>query len=150
MVAALLAEFGAEVIKVEHGARLDNMRLRGHPNLDGRQPEGPAIECNPYFNQINHDKGSITVNLKDPRGQALLQRLIPLTDVVIENLTPGALPMSRLDGGQIILVTPRNRHRRKPRLYVESDVTLDLCLSQFTDNKVRHFFKGFSNGNVLD
>lgn len=107
MVAALLAEFGAEVIKVEHGARLDNMRLRGHPDLAGRKPEGPAIECNPYFNQINHDKGSITVNLKDPRGQALLQRLIPLTDVVIENLTPGALSRTGFGWERLSALNPR-------------------------------------------
>lgn len=94
VVSTLLAEFGAEVIKVEHAGRLDNMRLRGVPTIDGRKPEGPAIEVNPYFNQINHGKGSITVNLKDVRGQALLHRLIPLTDVVIENLTPGALAKS--------------------------------------------------------
>lgn len=91
LVATVLAEFGAEVIKVEHAGRLDNMRLRGQPTVDGRRPEGPSVELNPYFNQINHDKGSITVDLKNARGQALLQRLIPMTDVVLENLTPGAL-----------------------------------------------------------
>ena len=107
LVATLLAEFGAEVIKVEHAGRLDNMRLRGHPTIDGRTPEGPSIEVNPYFNQINHDKGSITVNLKDPRGQSLLHRLIPLTDVVIENLTPGALAKSGFGYDTLAKLNPR-------------------------------------------
>ena len=107
MVAALLAEFGAEVIKVEHRGRLDNMRLRGAPDIDGHRPEGPPVELNPYFNQINHGKGSITVNLKDPRGQALLHRLIPLTDIVIENLTPGALAKSGFGYDTLARLNPR-------------------------------------------
>ena len=83
------------------------MRLRGHPMIDGRTPQVPSIEVNPYFNQINHDKGSITVNLKDARGQALLYRLIPLTDVVIENLTPGALSKSGFGYDTLSKLNPR-------------------------------------------
>lgn len=107
LVSMVLAEFGAEVIKVEHAGRLDNMRLRGTPTIDGRTPEGPSIEINPYFNQINHGKGSITVNLKDSRGQALLHRLIPSVDVVIENLTPGALAKSGFGYDTLSQLNPR-------------------------------------------
>lgn len=111
LVGTVLAAFGAEVIRVEHEGRLDNMRLRGYPTIMGWEPTGPTVECNPYFNQINYDKDSITVNLKHPQGQALLHRLIPMTDIVIENLTPGALArqgfgweeLSRINSGLMML-----------------------------------------------
>lgn len=96
LVAAMLGEFGAEVIKIEHGRRLDNSRLRGRPTKDGAVVDGPSIELNPYFHQTNHGKISITVNLKETEGVELLLRLAEETDIVIENLTPGALARSGL------------------------------------------------------
>jgi len=107
LVATTLAEFGAEVIKVEHRGRLDNMRLRGHPVKEGKRVEGPTEELNPYFNQINHNKASITVNLKDRRGVALLHRLVAISDVVTENLTPGALSRNELGFEALSRINPR-------------------------------------------
>ena len=91
LVTAILAEFGAQVIKVEHGKRLDNSRLRGRPLRDGQAVEGPSIETGPYFHQTNHDKLSITVNLKSPEARGLLDQLVGISDIVVENLSPGAL-----------------------------------------------------------
>ena len=91
LVAATLGEFGAQVIKVEHGKRLDNSRLRGRPLSKGIELEGPSIEIGPYFHQTNHDKLSITLDLKMKEAQDLLHQLIPSCDVIIENLSPGAL-----------------------------------------------------------
>ena len=91
LVTSILAEFGAQVIKVEHGRRLDNSRLRVRPLRDGRPVEGPSIEIGPYFHQSNHDKLSITVNLKSPDARGPLDQLVGISDIVVENLSPGAL-----------------------------------------------------------
>ncbi|MGE0723329.1 MAG: CaiB/BaiF CoA transferase family protein [Alphaproteobacteria bacterium] len=107
MVAAILAEFGAEVIKVEHGKRLDNSRLRGRPIVDGKPMEGPSIELNPYFHQTNHGKRSITLNLKEPRAIALLHALAAKSQVVIENLSVGALARAGLGYEALAAVNPR-------------------------------------------
>lgn len=107
LVATILAEFGADVIKVEHGKRLDNSRLRGRPAVKDRTIEGPSIELNPYYHQTNHDKRSITVNLKEPRGIALLHRLVEQSDIVVENLTPGALGRVGLGYEKLSAINPR-------------------------------------------
>lgn len=96
LVASMLAEFGAQVIKVEHGQRLDNSRLGGKPLRQGIPVPGPSIETGPFYHQTNHDKLSITINLKSPQARPLLDRLVCATDVVVENLSPGALARSGL------------------------------------------------------
>ena len=96
MLAGLLTEFGAEVIKVEHGARIDVMRMRGRPLKDGQPMTGPSIELSPSFHQANHGKLGITLDLKHPDGLALLERLAAEADVLIENMSPGALERTGL------------------------------------------------------
>jgi benzylsuccinate CoA-transferase BbsF subunit len=108
LVADVLAEFGAQVIKVEHGGRLDNSRLRGRPLRDDGTPvEGPAIEVVPYFHQTNHDKLGITVDLKSPQARALMDRLVAISDVVVENLSPGALERVGMDWARLSAINPR-------------------------------------------
>lgn len=107
LVTSILAEFGAEVIKVEHGKRLDNSRLRGRPLRDGRPVEGPSIETGPYFHQTNHDKLSITVNLKSPQARQLLDELAGISDVVVENLSPGALDRVGLGYERLAAINPK-------------------------------------------
>ena len=79
--ATLLADFGAEVIKVELPGRGDFMRSIG-PFADSYSLWW-AVE--------GRNKKSITLDLRQPRGQALLKRLIGLADVAIENFQPGTL-----------------------------------------------------------
>jgi crotonobetainyl-CoA:carnitine CoA-transferase CaiB-like acyl-CoA transferase len=107
LVAGVLAEFGAEVIKVEHGQRLDNSRLRGKPLRDGQPVEGPSIETGPYFHQTNHDKLSITLNLKAPQARQLLHRLAAVSHVVVENLSPGALARAGMGYEEVAAINPR-------------------------------------------
>ena len=107
LVTAILAEFGAEVIKVEHGERLDSARLRGRPMQGGKPMQGPSIEIGPYFHQTNHDKRSITVNLKSPAARALLDRLAGISDIVVENLSPGALTRVGLGYERLAAINPR-------------------------------------------
>ncbi len=74
----LLGDLGAEVIKVEQPGSGDPMREWGQ----GRPVWWPVIARN---------KKCVTLNLRDPKGQALLKRLIADADVVIENFRPGTL-----------------------------------------------------------
>ena len=88
---AILADLGAEVIKIEHRDRLDNARLRGRPLKDGKPAPGPVEEISPYFHQNNRNKLSVTLNIKDPDGARLLRELIAESDVVLNNFTAGVL-----------------------------------------------------------
>ena len=107
LLTSMLAEFGAEVIKVEHGERLDSSRLRGRPLIDGRPASGPSIEIGPYFHQTNHDKLGITLNLKAPAAQGLIDQLVGLSDIVVENLSPGALDRVGLGYARLSAQNPR-------------------------------------------
>ena len=76
-----LAWLGAEVVKVENPGG-------GDP---GRSLGGPAGKDDPYFLLFNANKKSITVNLKDPKGLALVKDLANKADVMVENFAPGAI-----------------------------------------------------------
>ena len=77
----LMAEFGAEVIKTELPGRGDDLRRLG-PTEDG---------CNYWWAVDNRGKKVMTLDLRTPKGQNLVRRLVPLCDVVIENFRPGVL-----------------------------------------------------------
>jgi crotonobetainyl-CoA:carnitine CoA-transferase CaiB-like acyl-CoA transferase len=79
--AKLLAQLGAEVIKVESVTALDEMRAYG----------GVDIEHAPYFLSQNTEALSVRVNLKSAEGVAQLRRMIAASDIVLDNLRPGAL-----------------------------------------------------------
>ena len=76
----LLADFGAEVIKVES--------LDGDPSrVTGIVGEGE----NPYFVNMNRNKQSITINLKAEEGKKIIRRLVKTSDVLVENFRPGVM-----------------------------------------------------------
>ncbi|OBA96289.1 CoA-transferase [Mycobacteriaceae bacterium 1482268.1] len=77
----LLAFLGAEVIKVESAARPEEMRAYG----------GTDINHAPYFLSINPEILSVDVDIKNPAGVDRLRRLISRSDIVINNLRPGAM-----------------------------------------------------------
>ncbi|HTQ01641.1 MAG TPA: CoA transferase [Casimicrobiaceae bacterium] len=106
-VGGILAEFGARVIKVEHGGRPDNTRLAGRPIRNGQKVEGPTKEMSSMFHQINHGKLGITLNAKEPRAVELLKRLAADSDVVIENMSPGAMDRAGLGYDALRAVNPR-------------------------------------------
>jgi len=94
----ILADYGAEVIKVESKRRLDGLRL-------GRVFElGTALEINPTFHNLNRNKLSITVDIRQPKGVELLKRLIAESDIVIENFTPDVMRKRGLDYDSLIKV----------------------------------------------
>ena len=96
---AMLADYGAEVIKVEPPGEGDGARAWGPPFAGGESI---------YFLSVNRNKRSISLNLQHPEGRALLLKLAERADVVVENFTPGT--MSRLGVGEAVL------RERNPRL----------------------------------
>ncbi|HEY7602446.1 MAG TPA: CoA transferase [Methylomirabilota bacterium] len=81
MCATLLGEFGAEVIKVEQPGVGDDLRRLG------RQADGVSL----WWLSDARNKKSITCNLREAEGQALIRRLCRDVDVVAENFRPGTL-----------------------------------------------------------
>jgi benzylsuccinate CoA-transferase BbsF subunit len=98
MAAHLLADMGAEVIKVESHIRLDGLRLGrpivGEDIAGGDRGEWP--EYQPVFHGLNRSKLGITVNIKHPEGVELLKRLVRISDVVINNFSPGVMDRAGL------------------------------------------------------
>ena len=82
----LLADHGAEVIKIESRERLDTLR-QGRPFRDGV----PGLDRSGYFAERNSSKRSITLNMKTPEAQALARRLVATADVLANNFTPGTM-----------------------------------------------------------
>jgi crotonobetainyl-CoA:carnitine CoA-transferase CaiB-like acyl-CoA transferase len=78
----LLGEFGADVIKVEQPGRGDDLRRLGTPAREG---------LSYWWLVESRNKKSITCNLREPEGQALIKRLATATDVVAENFRPGTM-----------------------------------------------------------
>lgn len=92
----ILAALGAEVIKVESAARLDITR-RPHA-MYGKPPSS--------FEQVNAGKGSVTLNLKEPRALELAYDLVRISDVVLENFRPGVMARLGLDYPQLREIKP--------------------------------------------
>lgn len=87
----ILAELGAEVIKVEQPGTGDETR--------GFEPQvqGEAGKVSAYYMAFNRSKRSITVNLRSPQGQELVRKLAAGADVVLENFPVGTLAKYGLD-----------------------------------------------------
>ena len=81
----ILADMGAEIIKLERPGKGDATRAWG----DGS-------ERNPYFRYINRDKKGITLDYKQPEGRALFLRLVEAIDVLVENYRPTVMPRAGL------------------------------------------------------
>ena len=94
--ATLLADLGADVIKVELPGVGDFMRSIG-PFVDGYSL---------FWAVEGRNRKSITCDLRKPRGQELLKRLLPLTDVVVENFQPGTLEGWGLGYDDLAAVNP--------------------------------------------
>ncbi len=96
MTARALAFLGAEVIKIENGARLDSWRgpavgVNDPASYPDRQGGERPYDRNALFNTQNHDKQSISLDLKSAGGQDIARRLAAKCDVVLANFSPHAL-----------------------------------------------------------
>ncbi len=97
----LLAQMGAEVIKVESIQAVDGWR--GAINI----PETEKIwETSPAFNSVNHNKYDVTLDLNHPKGAEIFKRLVKIGDVVVENYTPRVMKNFGLDYAVLHEVNP--------------------------------------------
>jgi len=92
----ILADMGAEVIKVETRQRMDYMRL-GRPIIG----DEPDPEQHPLFHNVNRGKLSISLNITKPEAIDFAKGLVPHCDIVVENFSPGV--MDRLGLGYDVL-----------------------------------------------
>ena len=93
----LLADFGAEVIKIEQPGTGDTLRQIG-PFLEGESL---------FWNVEGRNKKSVTLDLKAPQGRDLLLRLVSEADAVVENFRPGTLARLGLDYEALRAANPR-------------------------------------------
>ena len=98
----ILADMGAEVIKVETRQRMDYMRL-GRPIIG----DEPDPEQNPMFHNVNRGKRSIALNTTRPEAVELARQLAAGCDVVIENFSPGVMQRLGLDYETLSRDNPR-------------------------------------------
>ena len=104
-VGQLLADLGAEVIKVERPQSGDDSRAFGPPwvkDAGGRDTKDSA-----YFTAANRGKKSVTVNLSKPKGQDLVRELAKRSDVLIENYKFGDLARYKLGYEDLKVLNPR-------------------------------------------
>jgi CoA:oxalate CoA-transferase len=100
----IMAELGADVIKVEMAPAGDRGRFSGDKPRDPRYGNASAST---YFFQHNHSKKSIALDLKQPHGRDLMKALIAKADVLVENYAPGVLARMGLGYADLKAVNPR-------------------------------------------
>ncbi len=86
-----LAMLGAEVIKVESRDRLDFFRRYVIWPLADAEPTALSTDGSMMFLSANLNKLGVTLNFSKPEGKALLKQLVAVSDVVVENMRPGAM-----------------------------------------------------------
>ncbi|MCK8784896.1 CoA transferase [Roseomonas sp. NAR14] len=101
----ILADLGADVIKVERPGAGDDTRGWGPPFLADR--DGNPTKDAGYFLAVNRGKRSVTVDMAKPEGQAIIRRLAEGADIVLENFKAGALARYGLDAASLRAVNPR-------------------------------------------
>ena len=101
----VLADFGAEVIKVERPGKGDDTRHWGPPYL--KDVSGQDTEDAAYYLSANRGKKSITVDITQPRGQALIKQLARQCDILLENYKVGGLEKYGLDYASIRVINPK-------------------------------------------
>jgi formyl-CoA transferase/succinyl-CoA--D-citramalate CoA-transferase len=92
-----MADFGAEVIKVESPGQGDAMRRWGHHRYKDQSLWWPVLARN---------KKTVSANLREKRGQDLVRRLIKTADVLVENFKPGTLEKWGLDPESLHIINP--------------------------------------------
>ncbi|MBB3566701.1 CaiB/BaiF CoA-transferase family protein [Rhizobium sp. BK491] len=100
----MLADLGADVIKVENPDGGDDTRQWGPPFVEGKDGENLSAA---YYHSANRGKRSITADLKTEDGQGLVRRLVKTADVVIENFKLGGLVKYGLDYESLKKINPR-------------------------------------------
>ncbi|UJW74166.1 CaiB/BaiF CoA transferase family protein [Rhizobium sp. SL42] len=100
----MLADLGADVIKVENPEGGDDTRAWGPPFVEGADGENLSAA---YYHSTNRNKRSIAIDLKTQEGQDTVRRLCATADVVIENFKLGGLAKYGLDYDSLKAENPR-------------------------------------------
>ncbi|WP_225782004.1 CaiB/BaiF CoA-transferase family protein [Xenophilus sp. Marseille-Q4582] len=101
----ILADLGADVVKIERPGTGDDTRTWGPPFLKDAQGRDTAQST--YFTACNRNKRSVTIDMATPGGQALLQKMAAQADVVVENFKTGGLKQYGLDHETLRAKNPR-------------------------------------------
>lgn len=101
----ILADLGAEVIKIERPGNGDDTRAWGPPFL--KDPRGENTSEAAYYLSANRNKQSVTIDFTQPEGQKLVRELAAKSDIVIENFKVGGLKAYGLDYESLQLENPR-------------------------------------------
>ena len=99
---AMLADLGADVLKIESGAYLDPFRVVGKMDDDDGW-----WNRSPQFRFTNRNKRGLALNLKDPEGQRIIRALAAHCDVVVENFRRGVLDRAGLGYEALKAINPR-------------------------------------------
>jgi crotonobetainyl-CoA:carnitine CoA-transferase CaiB-like acyl-CoA transferase len=103
LCARVLADLGAEVIKIEAIQRPDAVRALG---LADNKALDIGFAQGGYFVELNMNKREITLDLNNPKGQELLKRLLLISDVLIENYSPGTMAKFGFDYERVREIRP--------------------------------------------
>ena len=101
----ILADLGADVVKVERPGEGDDTRHWGPPFLKDRHGQDTAQAS--YFTCANRNKRSITLDIAKPQGQALVRQMAQHSDVLVENFKVGGLAAYGLDYASLKALNPR-------------------------------------------
>ncbi|SIS74680.1 CaiB/BaiF CoA transferase family protein [Neptunomonas antarctica] len=100
----MLADFGAEVIKIERPGKGDDTRQWGPPFMQGSDAKTSEAA---YFHAANRGKQSVAVDMACPEGQAIIRELVKVSDVLLENYKVGGLKQYGLDYDSLKALNPR-------------------------------------------
>lgn len=101
----MLADLGADVIKVERPVVGDDTRHWGPPFL--KDAQGNDTDHATYFTSCNRNKRSITIDMAKPEGQALIRQMALDSDILVENFKVGGLASYGLDYASLKAINPR-------------------------------------------
>ncbi len=100
LITEMLANLGADVIKIESVTGLDSVREFSHP------PQQFTIDTGAFFNDTNTDKRSLTLNLHHPKTRELIGEMLPHFDIVTNNFAPGAMEKFHLTYDELREIKP--------------------------------------------
>lgn len=101
----ILADLGADVVKIERPGVGDDTRTWGPPFL--KDAEGRDTNQATYFTACNRNKRSVTIDMATPDGQALLKQMAAQSDILVENFKTGGLDQYGLDYDSLRALNPR-------------------------------------------
>ncbi|MBK6321856.1 MAG: CoA transferase [Burkholderiales bacterium] len=101
----MLADLGADVVKVEKPGEGDDTRHWGPPFL--QDADGNPTQHATYFTACNRNKRSVTIDMAHPEGQALIRQMALQSDVLVENFKVGGLAKYGLDYASLKALNPR-------------------------------------------